>query len=256
MSDHSAGMVINDNGTGTGKDQGNCAEKFTEVFVHEQIVYLQYYNALYCKTMANEGQQADEILDTALMLAQHSGWEQLCLFDIARELEIGLQDIYRHYGQKDDLVDAWFDRADRTMLASASGDDFLKKTVPERLETLILAWLDALALHKRITGEMLWYKLEPGHVHLQWAALLRISRTVQWLREAAGQDSIQLVRVIEEVGLSTIYVAVFVYWLNDVSDGQERTRSFLRSRLQQAGHCLHFCKSVFPGTTDRGREET
>lgn len=206
--------------------------------------------------MANEAQQADEILDTALMLAGRSGWEQLRLFDIARQLEIGLQHIYRHYGQKDDLVEAWFDRADGSMLRASEDDGFYHKTIPERLEYLMLAWLDALALHKRITGEMLLYKLEPGHVHLQWAALLRISRTVQWLREAAGQDSIQLMRIIEEVGLSTIYVAVFVYWLNDASDGQERTRAFLKRRLQQGGHCLKFCRSVFPGSTGRGRKET
>lgn len=206
--------------------------------------------------MANEAQQADEILDTALMLAGRSGWEQLRLFDIARQLEIGLQHIHRHYGQKDDLVEAWFDRADGSMLRASEDDGFYHKTIPERLEYLMLAWLDALALHKRITGEMLLYKLEPGHVHLQWAALLRISRTVQWLREAAGQDSIQLMRIIEEVGLSTIYVAVFVYWLNDASDGQERTRAFLKRRLQQGGHCLKFCRSVFPGSTGRGRKET
>lgn len=206
--------------------------------------------------MANKGQQADEILDTALMLAQHSGWEQLRLFDIARHLDIGLQDIYRHYRQKDDLVEAWFDRADGAMLRASESDGFCQKTIPERLEYLMLAWLDALALHKRISGEMLLYKLEPGHIHLQWAALLRISRTVQWLREAAGQDSTHLTRIAEELGLSAIYVSVFVFWINDASSEQERTRRFLKSRLQQAGHCLQFCRLVFPGSADRGREQT
>ena len=206
--------------------------------------------------MSKEAQLAKEILDMALTLAQHSSWEQLHLFDIARELNIGLEDIYRHYRQKDDLVEAWFDRADRAMLCSANANDFHQKTIAERLQYLILAWLDALALHKRITGEMLWYKLEPGHIHLQLAALLRISRTVQWFREAAGQDSTNMTRIIEETGLSAIYIAVFVYWLNDGSDGQEKTRDFLQQRLQQGGQCLQFWRSVIPISTARSTEQT
>lgn len=35
---------------------------------------------------------------------------------IAMVLEVPLADIYQHFAQKDDLVKAWFDRADRALL--------------------------------------------------------------------------------------------------------------------------------------------
>jgi hypothetical protein len=48
----------------------------------------------------------------------------------------------------------------------------------ERLQHVICSWLDALEPHHRLTREMLAYKLEPGHIHLQALGVMRISRTV------------------------------------------------------------------------------
>lgn len=85
---------------------------------------------------------------------------------------------------------------------------------------------------------MLLYKLEPGHVHLQMAGILRISRTVQWFREAAGLKASQLHRITQEIALSSIYVATFMHWLRDTSSGQQQTRTFLRRKLD-AGDTLN-----------------
>ena len=81
---------------------------------------------------------------------------------------------------------------------------------------------------------MLLYKLEPGHIHLQLAALLRISRTVQWLREAAGLTASGLPRVGQELALSSLFVAAFLYWLNDSSVEQQRSLALLQRNLQCA----------------------
>ena len=56
------------------------------------------------------------ILDTALELAEKHSWEEIRLSDIATELDLSLLEIQKHFSQKDDLVEAWFDRADRAML--------------------------------------------------------------------------------------------------------------------------------------------
>ena len=62
--------------------------------------------------MKNKPTDPAHILDNALQLADVCGWERLHLFDVAAALDIGLDDIARHYRDKDDLVEAWFDRAD------------------------------------------------------------------------------------------------------------------------------------------------
>ena len=54
--------------------------------------------------MENEPDLAATILNTAMELAEDRSWEQLRLQDIASKLNISLDDIRRHYAQKDDLV--------------------------------------------------------------------------------------------------------------------------------------------------------
>lgn len=188
--------------------------------------------------MAKSAVSAKKILDTALNLAEKKSWEALRLHDIAKELKITLDQIREHYPQKDDLVEAWYDRADSVMLAIANEPGFLDAAMQQRLHTLIMSWLDALAKHKQISRDMLLYKLEPGHVHLQVLGVLRISRTVQWFREAAHQDSTHLFRILEELGLTSIYLLTFSRWMFDGSDNQKETRKFLQKKLQHAGGCF------------------
>ena len=107
----------------------------------------------------------EQILDTALTLAESTSWEQLSLQQIAAALGISLANIYGHYRSKDDLVDAWFDRADSAMLSAL------------------------------ITAD-----LPPA------------SRIEQ--------------------ALSALFVAVFIYWLNDSSAAQKRSLAILKHKLQ------------------------
>jgi len=170
-----------------------------------------------------------QILDTALQLAAKTDWEQLTLQQIAIAMKIHLADIYQHYRTKDDLVDAWFDRADVAML-SAQITAELPAAV--RLQQALQQWLAALSPYHKLTGQMLLYKLEPSHIHLQLGGILRISRTVQWLREAAGLTASGAARVGQELALSSLFVAVFIYWLNDCSPGQQRSLNLLQRKLQ------------------------
>lgn len=173
----------------------------------------------------------DDILATALTLAEHSSWEQLSLQQIAVALGISLADIYQHYRSKDELVDAWFDRADTAMLSALVTTQL---PASSRIEHVLSCWLNALAPYHKVTGQMLLYKLEPGHIHLQLAAVLRISRTVQWLREAAQLQASGIARIGQEVALSSLFVAVFIYWLNDTSKAQQQSMAFLHRKLQCA----------------------
>jgi len=184
--------------------------------------------------MSDSSELAQIILDTALAIAEETSWEQLRLHDIAMRLAISLDDIRQHYPQKDDLVEAWFDRADRAMLKRAAAADMLSLSIRQRLYHIITSWLDALAEHRRLTRDMLFYKIEPGHIHLQVLGIMRISRTVQWFREAAWMDTTHLRRILEESMLTGIYLSTFMYWLNDASPDQGATRQFLDRQLGRA----------------------
>ena len=86
---------------------------------------------------------------------------------------------------------------------------------------------------------MLAYKLEPGHVHLQALGILRISRTVQWFREAARQESTGFQRILDESALTAIYLAGFGRWLFDDSRDGRESKAFLAAGLRRWFRCCH-----------------
>ena len=182
--------------------------------------------------MAAQYDLAQRILDTALDLAELRSWEVIRLHDVARAMNITLEQIRECYRQKDDLVEAWFDRADSAMLKDAAESDYLQRNGRERLHRSIMCWFNALSSHRRITGDMLLYKLELGHIHLQTFGIMRISRTVQWFLEAAHRDTTHMSRVLEEVAVTAIYLLAFIRWLQDGSPNSVRTAEFLDLRLR------------------------
>jgi ubiquinone biosynthesis protein COQ9 len=174
------------------------------------------------------------ILDSAMSLAEQRGWDAVHMYDVAQAMGLPLAEIARNFGDKDELVEAWFDRADAALLAVADSAGWMELTPRERLHRAMFSWLDALAPHRRVTGDMLRYKFQPEHLHLQAQGVVRISRTVQWIREAACIPSVGWRREFEEAALTSIYLATFARWLADGSANAERTRAFLDGLLSVA----------------------
>lgn len=190
----------------------------------------------------------EEIVDAALALAAERGWEAVRLHDVAARLCTDLNAVWAHFREKEEIVDAWFDRADAAMLAAAP--EAAQLPPAKRLETLMMRWLDALHPQRRVTRQMIANKLEPGHVHYQWAGLLRVSRTVQWWREAAGRTATLPWRAVEESVLTAVYLATFARWMGDDSHASADTRRFLHARL----HCAAGLRRRFvPDSWTRSR---
>lgn len=156
---------------------------------------------------------ADQLLDTALTLGMNNGWESLTLMDVALSLQVPINDIYVIIQQKDDLAEALFNRADNQMLAITEETEFQTSDQQQRLQLLISAWLNTLTPYRPVVQQMLCYKLEFGHVHLQVLGLMRISRTVQWMLHASSISDTGLRRILGEIILTNIYLASFSYWL-------------------------------------------
>ena len=183
---------------------------------------------------ANSSDLAARILDTAIALAEQRSWESIRLYEVAAVAGISLDDIRQHFREKDELIDAWFDRADAAMLRLAAKPEMAQLCARERLRLLIMGWLDALEPHHRVTRQMILAKCEPGHIHIQIPALMRISRTVQWMREGALLQDASLRRAIAETVTTSIYLATFVCWLGDDTAGSERAARLLDRMLLAA----------------------
>ena len=174
------------------------------------------------------------IVDTALSLAEEKDWESVKLHQVAEALDISLNEIRLHFREKEDIIDAWFDRADKAMLQTCETESFRHSSTREKLHQLLMNWLTALQQHRRVTRQMIFGKLEPGHIHYQVKGLLRVSRTVQWLREAAGISSTLPGRAIEETALTALYLVTFAKWVFDDTKDSQSTSRFLQNRLNSA----------------------
>lgn len=173
----------------------------------------------------------DAIIDTAVMLAAESSWESLKLYQVADTLGISLNDIRSVFNEKDAIIDAWFDRADEAMIKASEQSEFSDLPTRQKLVHCLMVWFKTLGQQQQVTRQMIAAKLEFGHVHIQFPAIMRISRTVQWLREACQRDATLPRRALEETALTSIYIATFGFWLNDRSQQYRATRQLLDFKL-------------------------
>ena len=185
----------------------------------------------------------DSIVDAALELAARDGWEAVRLHQVATACGVGLDHIRAHFAEKDEIIDAWLDRADAAMLGQVDSGGVDGLTPRERIRQLIVVWLEALAPYQHVTRGMIEHKLEFGHVHVQFPAVLRISRTVQWIREGAMLDAPLPRRALEETAMTALFVKTFLGWLRDESTGLQRTRE----RLDRDLHVLETIARRVPG---------
>lgn len=181
---------------------------------------------------------AEALLDTALALGAESGWDALQLHQLAARADLPLSELQRHFGGKDEIAEALFDRAEQALLAAAATPGWANWSPRERLQAALQAWFAVLAPHRLLVREMLAYKLHPEHLHLQARGLLRISRTVQWWREAALLDETGWRRELAEVGLTAIYLGTVWRWLGDEAAGL----AWLAGRLRQAERLAQLSK--------------
>ncbi len=180
---------------------------------------------------------AEDILETALDIAEDDGWGKVRLRVVADRLGMSMADVLMHYRDLDAVANAWFRRGWDAMLQPPP-EGFDDLPTRDRLELVIMRWFDALAPHRQVTGQMLSAKLWYAHPHHWVPAIFDLSRTIQWVREAAKLDATGIQRQMEEVGLTGLFLATLRVWLRDGSENQENTRAYLKRRLALADRTM------------------
>lgn len=176
---------------------------------------------------------ADRIVEATIALAEEIGWENVRLRIVAERLGISMADVEARFRDLDGVADAWFRRAWAAMLAPMP-EGFAEMPAQERIHLVMMRWFDALAPHREASAQMIREKIYPSHPH-HWVPLIfNLSRTIQWVRDAAMLDAGGLRRQVEEVGLTALFLATLCVWSRDGSEGQTRTRDFLARRLDRA----------------------
>jgi AcrR family transcriptional regulator len=181
--------------------------------------------------MPNDSALRDRIVDATIGLAETAGWEGVRLRIVAEQLGVTTADIVDLYRDVDEVADAWFHRAWRAMLAPPP-EGFAAMPAVDRIHMVMMRWFDTLAPHRKAAAEAIQTKLYPSHPH-HWVPLVfNLSRTIQWVRDAAMLDARGLRRQVEEVGLTGVFLATLAVWSQDDSPDQQRTRDTLRRQLE------------------------
>ena len=196
--------------------------------------------------MAKNTLTPEVILEQAIVLAKKSSWESFSLTELASVLECSLSDIKQCYRSKDDMAEALFSRADDAMLDLTSDEAYRDLSSDDKLVECLMVWFETLAAYKSLVREILAYKLEPGHFHLQAHGITRISRTVQWFLETSNRKSTGLERIAEEVAVTSTYLASFSFFLFDNSQQHANTRALLKSLIKKIaqGQRLFFTPAI------------
>lgn len=128
-------------------------------------------------------------------------------------------------GGSAELVEVWFDLADRIMIEAARGLD--EPRLGRRVHAVILLRLRAVTPDRDVVRRALAVLLAPGHAGL----LARVmSRTVDAIWEAAGDQATGLTRQTKRMSLAAIYGQVLLFWLARGEDS-DAVAAFLDRRL-------------------------
>lgn len=174
------------------------------------------------------------VVDTALIMAEEKGsWSAVRLHDVADRLLVPTPKVLDEYRDLDAVADAWFLRGLKAMVGPKPAD-FLDQPEWRRVEICMLAWFDKLSEHRAVSAQILKGKLHLSHPHHWVPMIFSLSRTIQWLREAAQLPAVYGTRRAqrEEVELTALFLGALMIWTRDKTAGQARTRRFLRRELR------------------------
>lgn len=171
----------------------------------------------------------ERLLDAALDEAAFTGWNSACV-SRARDgagLSVGQALLAAPRGAID-LVDAWFDRAERAMVR-AVGDCEPGTKIRARATLAVRARLEAMAPHKESLRRAALLLAMPPHVpdaaRIGWRAADRA-----W--KAMGDPSTDLNYYTKRLILTGVHGATLVYWLQDDSEDSAPTWAFLDRRIE------------------------
>ena len=184
------------------------------------------------KTRRYEKLTSDRILTAALGIAGSQGWANVRMTHVAAYIDVSLVDLRGHYQDMNAIADGWFAHALVDMLVSPN-KGFSNRPAKERLFIVITRWLDSLAVYHRVSAQMINQKLYLFHPQHWLPMVSSLSTLVHWILDAAMINSQGHQRKLEELGTTLLILATLRVWVEDDSESQTRTHTFLRQRLDQ-----------------------
>lgn len=181
-------------------------------------------------TNENENPLKEQILDAVLPHVMFDGWTRTALRRGAEDLGLAIEDIERTFpGGVQDLIGYFVARADRLMLAALEKRNIAALKIRERITTAIRVRLEQSEPYKEAIRRALVSQMLPQNAP---AALKQLYGTVDTMWYAAQDMSVDFNFYSKRAILAGVYSSTLLYWLDDSSEGHQRTWGFLDRRIE------------------------
>jgi AcrR family transcriptional regulator len=178
-------------------------------------------------------QTRQAIVDTAMRLFRQDGYDRTTMRGIASGAGVSVGNAYYYFASKEHLVQAFYDGLQVEHAERAAGVLESDSGFAERLEGVLLAWLDVAEPHHEFAGQFFRNAADPTSPLSPFSpesAPARDASIAIFETLVAGSD-VKLAPALrrELPGLLWLMqMGVVLFWVYDGSEGQARSRMLVR----------------------------
>ena len=172
---------------------------------------------------------ADRLLDATLAHVPFEGWTSLSLRAGAADAGVDWPTARRIFpGGVDNMLDLWWARNDRRMIAALAEIDLDSMRIRDRIAACVRLRLEALEPHREALRLAVSRASLP---HNAPAAAAAVWRTVDAMWRAAGDTATDFNYYSKRGLLAGVYGTTLLFWLEDNSEGRSESWAFLDRRI-------------------------
>jgi AcrR family transcriptional regulator len=184
-------------------------------------------------TTPKAAQTRQAIVDTAMRLFRQDGYDRTTMRAIAKEAGVSVGNAYYYFGSKEHLVQAFYDGLQVEHAEHAAGVLERESGFAERLEGVLLAWLDVAEPHHEFAGQFFRNAADPTSPLSPFSPESAPARdaSIAIFETLVGGSDVKLAPALrrELPGLLWLMqMGVVLFWVYDASEGQARSRMLVR----------------------------
>lgn len=177
-----------------------------------------------------ESSDKQQLLDAVLPHVMFDGWSGTAIGHAVKDLNMERADFDRHFpGGSRDLIALFMTRADNQMEEQLIKKGALSMKVRDRITLAVRLRLEIYAPHRDAVRKALTFLSMPQNALL---GTKLTAATVSRMWYATGDQSVDFSYYSKRLTLSAVYGSTLLYWLDDISEGHQKSWEFLARRIE------------------------
>ena len=158
-------------------------------------------------------------------------WNNLSLQDIAHDHEVSLVDLHTVFQDKTDILIAFGQSIDHTILENIASPDF-NESPREALFDILMDRFETLNEYRSgVVSVLHAFGYDPKQAII---SLPHLCRSMTWMLEASGIETTGIRGAVKVTGLTGLYLKVLNTWKSDESPDLSKTMATLDKGLKRA----------------------